>query len=100
MTAISSQDSITLEVKAKLSELQETLIGQHPKMPNLLREIHKTLKVYPEQVTILSEEEIAIIFQALEKQTGVFLAESVSKSAKGKNTTVMAAIKAKGADAF
>lgn len=86
------------ELKEKVAQLQSMLMGQHPQMPTLLREIHLALKKQPENVTLLSEEDIHTIFQGLEKQTGTFLAESVAKNAKKPSS--VAALKAKGLDAF
>jgi hypothetical protein len=84
-------------LKEKVASLQEALLSKHPRMPTLLQEIHKTLKQYPEQVTLLEEEEINIIVQGLEKQTGVELVQQTVKSAKSSAT---AKIKSLGADAF
>ena len=67
-------------------------------MPTLLREIHTTLRSYPEQVTLLSESEIQVIVSGLSVQTNVAFAASASKPAAAKSLT--AKIKALGADAF
>lgn len=95
---MSTTPALGFELKEKFAALQSTLIGQHPQMPVLLREIWMALKKQPENVTLLSEEDIQIVVAGLEKQTGVFLAESVSKTAK--KPAVVASLKAKGADAF
>lgn len=71
-------------ISAKISELQEKLLTSHPTMPLLLREIHKTLKEDPAVVTLLKEEEIAIIVNGLEKQTMTSLAASMTKSTASK----------------
>lgn len=70
---------LNLEVKSKLDELQQALLSQHPTMPTILRDIHRTLKAQPEQVTLMTEEEIHILIQGLEKQTNSYIAASVSK---------------------
>ena len=49
---------LNLALKLKLAELQEALLNAHPNMPSLLATIHSQLKKDPEQVTLLSEEEI------------------------------------------
>ena len=90
--------AIGFELKEKLAALQSALLSQHPTMPTLLREIHMALKKQPENVTLLSEEEVHVIVQGLEKQTGVFLAESVGKTAK--KSAAVNKIKALGSDAF
>lgn len=75
---------LNLEIKSKLDELQQALLTAHPTMPSLLREIHKTLKAQPEQVTLMTPEEIAIVVQGLEKQTNSHLAASAMKTTKTK----------------
>lgn len=67
------------EIKAKLQELELTLISLHPSMPSLLQKIHKQLKNDPAIVTIMSEDDIAILFRALEFQTATVLMEVVAK---------------------
>lgn len=85
-------------LKEKVASLEASLLSAHPTMPTLLREIHTALRAQPENVTLLSEEEISVLVRGLQKQTGVFLAESVAKSAKKPGS--VAALKAKGEDAF
>lgn len=86
------------QLSEKVSALSEAILGRHPTMPTLLREIHTTLRSYPEQVTLLSESEIQIIVSGLSVQTNVAFAASASKPAAAKSLT--AKIKALGADAF
>lgn len=89
---------ITFQLKEKVASLEAALLSAHPSMPLLLRDIHTALRAQPENVTLLSEEEISILVRGLEKQTGVYLAESVSKGSKKPGS--VAALKAKGEDAF
>ena len=86
------------QLSEKVSSLSEAILGRHPTMPTLLREIHTTLRSYPEQVTLLSESEIQVIVSGLSVQTNVAFAASASKPAAAKSLT--AKIKALGADAF
>lgn len=86
------------QLSEKVSALSEAILGRHPTMPILLREIHTTLRSYPEQVTLLSESEIQVIVSGLSVQTNVAFAASASKPAAAKSLT--AKIKALGADAF
>lgn len=74
------------ELKQKVSELQAQLLEAHPKMPDLLRIIHSQLKADPENVTLLSEEEIHVIVEAQEKitQTKV-VADIVAGKKSGKS---------------
>lgn len=88
------------ELKNKIAELQEMLLLKHPMMPKLLQEIHSTLRKQPENVTLLDEEDIRIIVNGLEKQTGVELAASVSKSSKSASSGLKNKIANLGADAF
>lgn len=82
---------LNLEIQTKLASLQEALLESHPTMPTLLRDIHTTLKSQPEQVTLMTEDEIHIIIQGLEKQTNTHLAASVTK--KSKSASSRAAMK-------
>ena len=90
------------QLSERILSLQSAILSKHPTMPSLLQEIWKALKAQPENVTLMSEEEIAIVVQGLQAQTGVSLAASVSKSAK--SPTASAAVKNKiaqlGLDAF
>lgn len=70
---------LNLEIKTKLEELEQALLAQHPTMPQILRDIHRTLKAQPDQVTLMSEEEINTVIRGLEKQTNSYIAASVSK---------------------
>lgn len=73
---------LNLDIKTKLDALQAALLESHPQIPTLLRDIHQTLKAQPEQVTLMSEDEIHIVIQGLEKQTNSHLAAAVSKATK------------------
>lgn len=61
------------QVTEKILSLKNQLEIQHPQMQFLLREIWKTLKDNPDQVTLLEEEEIQTIVAGLEKQTQITL---------------------------
>lgn len=86
------------QLKQKVAELSQMILEKHPRMPTLLREIHTTVRQYPEQVTLLDESEIGVIVAGLQVQTNTSLAASVSKPAAAKSLT--AKIKTLGADAF
>lgn len=79
---------LNIEIKSKLDELQQALLSSHPTMPSLLRDIHKTLKAFPEQVTLMTEDEIAIVVQGLEKQTNSHLVASAMKTTKAKKESL------------
>jgi len=86
------------EVKEKVAELSNLLLAKHPRMPVLLREIHTTLRAQPENVTLLTDEEVNIIVEGLKIQTGIEFASSAIKGAGAKS--VISQIKKLGADAF
>lgn len=79
---------LNLDIKSKLDELQQALLTAHPTMPQLLRDIHKTLKAQPDQVTLMTEDEIAIVVQGLEKQTNSNLTASAMKPTKAKKESL------------
>lgn len=74
-------------IQLKLADLQQQLLSQHPGMPTLLRDIHSQLKQNPETVTLMTEDEIAIVVQGLSKQTMTHLSGSVMKSTKSATAT-------------
>ena len=86
------------ELKEKVAELSTLLLAKHPRMPVLLREIHTALRAQPENVTLLSEEEISQIVAGLKVQTGMEFAASATKGTGQKSA--ISKIKSLGADAF
>lgn len=76
----------TFALQEKVAELSGLILSKHPKMPQLLREIHATLRKQPENVTLLNEEEIAVIVSGLKVQTGVEFATAALKD-KSASTT-------------
>jgi len=85
------------ELYDKVIELQTSLLDRHPRMPGLLREIHTALRAQPENVTLLSEDQISVIVNGLKVQTGVEFAAAATKgTAKG----IKSKIAAQGVDAF
>lgn len=93
---MSEAPALGFELREKCLALQQTILDRHPRLPILLREIHTTLSKYPEQVTLMTEDEIAIVVSGLKVQTGVEFAAAATKSAPTK------ALKAKlnSTDAF
>jgi len=65
----------------KITELQEAIHTAHPRMPQLLHDIWSTVHKYPEQVTLLSEEQMEVVFSGLEKIVDTDLAAITLKSA-------------------
>lgn len=92
------QDQSAYLLQEKVSALSAALLTRHPTMPTLLREIHSTLQKYPEQVTLMSEEDIRTVVEGLKIQTGVEFAATVTKSSSTKS--LAAKLKNLGDDAF
>jgi len=67
------------QIKEQVAQLSNALLAAHPQMPVLLRQIHTQLKQDPENVTLLSEEEIAVIVNGLKQQTQVELVTATPK---------------------
>jgi len=75
------------EVSDRIASLRDAIHSDHPKMPGLLQEIWKTLHSYPEQVTLLEEDQMEIIISGLEKVVDTDLANIVLNTAtKGKKS--------------
>lgn len=85
-----TNSKLNLEIHTKLQELQQALLDATPNMPTLLRDIHRTLKGQPEQVTLMSEDEIAIVVQGLQKQTNSNLAAATMKPSTSKRAALKA----------
>ena len=68
----------------KLDELHAAILSSHPSMPTLLQQIHRNLQQDPEQVTLLTTEQVAIIIQGLSKQTQTEIVTAIISGGKGK----------------
>ena len=76
-------------IRMKIAELQEVILAAHPRLPFLLRDIRNVLKADPDNVTLLSEEDIGIIVSGLKLQTKTeIVAKTLSKKTTLKNTTL------------
>ena len=71
------------EIKEKFASLQEALLSAHPRMPVLLKEIHDFLDKEKHVVTLLSEEEIAIVVLGLKRQTATEITVSTASKKGG-----------------
>lgn len=76
-------------ITAKISELKEKLLANHPQMPVLLREIHKVLKEDPATVTLLDEDAICTIINGLEKQTNTSIVQSMTTKSSAAKTKAL-----------
>ena len=71
--------SLPIELQQKLAELHASLLNRSPQISTILQTIHTTLKSQPENVTLLSEEEIQTIVEGLKMQTQTQFAISSTK---------------------
>jgi len=69
-------NKLPFELAEKLASLENLIKEKHPRMPTLLQEIHSALRQQPENVILLSEEEISSIVEGLKIQTGVAFAQA------------------------
>ena len=78
------------DVREAIADISSKLLSGHPQLPLLLRKVHSALKQDPDIVTILTNEERAIIIRGLEVQTKVKLVEIATpkKSKSLKSMTV------------
>ena len=74
--------SLPTDLQIKISSLQDALLSAHPTMPVLLQQIHKQLKADPDNVTLLSEEDIGILVSGLKRQTATEISAAASKAKK------------------
>lgn len=87
------------ELQEKVAALSQAILARHPQMPQLLREIYQNLRQQPENVTLLKEDEIAIIVSGLKIQTQTEFASAVVKSPSA-TKSLKNKIASLGADAF
>ena len=89
MDTNTNTQAIDINLQMKISSLQDAILAAHPTMPILLREIHTILKNDPVVVTLLSEEDIAIIVSGLKQQTKTEITQSaLKKKSSLKNTSL------------
>ena len=71
--------ALNLTLQQKLLELDQALEQVLPTMKTVLRDIHTNLKQDPEQVTLLSEEQVCLIVSGLKRQTATEIAVKAVK---------------------
>ena len=91
---------IGFELREKVLALQQSILDKHPRMPVLLREIHTALLAQPENVTLMSEEEISILVSGLKVQTGTEFASSMVKGSTAVSKSMTSKIKNLGIGAL
>lgn len=68
----------------KIGELDSMLKEEHPGYASLLRDIHSTLTKQPDNVTLLSDEQIGVIVSAAVRQAGVQISAKATPASKKK----------------
>jgi hypothetical protein len=69
-------------IRDRMAELQESLDKDMPGFAFILKDIHDNIRADPDVVTVLTDEEIAVIVKGLEKHSHI-----VVTPAKAKKTT-------------
>lgn len=67
-------------ISLKITELNQLLLDEHPKMPSLLADIHRGLQQDPDIITLLEPAQRAIIVSGLSKQTQTTIMTSILKA--------------------
>lgn len=67
------------QISEKILSLQSALLESNPRMPVLLQEIHRAIKNDPAVVTVLTEEELAIVVSGLQRQTQTTIVATQAK---------------------
>lgn len=67
------------QIKGKIAELQQQLSAALPGYESLLHTIHRALLADEELTHLLSEEEIGVICQGLQKKTGIVITTAAIK---------------------
>lgn len=83
-------DHSLLPFKEKLMQLEEALNLDSPGFAYKLRDVHQAMAKQPDVVTILSEDEIALVVKGLSKMKGVVLGtETKSSGGRSRKTKVL-----------
>lgn len=76
-------------IKQNITELEQLILTAHPKLPILLREIHKILLADIDNITLLTDADIGILVSGLKKQTATEItAKLMTKKVSLKNTSI------------
>jgi hypothetical protein len=77
------------QIKMQITELEQLIQSAHPRMPILLKDIHKLLLSDPDNITLLDDASIGVIVSGLKKQTATEITAGVlKKKTTLKNTTL------------
>lgn len=80
-TSPEEQETLTACI-AKCEELRTALLTDDPDMMGYLRQINEQMRQFPELVHMLTDEQIAPVYQAMMKRTGIAISVTKSKSKK------------------
>lgn len=80
-TTTPPETKLPFELQEKLASLSASLEASLP-IREVLRDIHTNLKQDPDNATLLSEDEVAIIVAGLKKQTNTEITTSAIKGSK------------------
>jgi hypothetical protein len=72
--------ALPIELQQDILLLEKSVKDRLPDTPILLKKIHEALRKDPDNVTLASEEEIAIVFSGLERQTNTYITQSITKA--------------------
>ena len=81
---INDPTSSIYQIKEKMAILEDAVTNRLPNLATILRDIHKHLKADAECVTLLSEEDCAILVSGLKIQTGVSIATKALAKKSGR----------------
>lgn len=73
-------NTVSADMQEKILALEAAVKQRLPNMPMLLKEIHGALRKDPDCVTLLTEQEIAVLISGLERQTNTYIVSTVTKS--------------------
>lgn len=88
------------QLQEKVASLRGVILEKHPRLPVLLKEILAALTAQPENVLILTPEQISEIVSGIEAHKGVYIAASVTKPAAQKSATAKIKLNASAALGF
>lgn len=77
------------QVREKLLDLETRLQQAVPNIKTVLKDVHSILKNDPDCVTLLSDEECAILVRGLKKQTATEIATAAASSKPKKSLKSM-----------
>lgn len=84
-----TQSAQLAEILPKLESLRIALEEQNPNVRNYLKLINENLRLFPDLVHLLSDEQITPIYSALRAETQVFISAKESKKRGAKPSATL-----------